>query len=39
MCKQDCYNCNNSMIIGYRELWCPEKDEIVNEDGYCEDYN
>lgn len=36
---EDCCNCGHSMVTDYDELWCSIKEEIVQDDGYCEDYN
>lgn len=38
MCIKDCLNCANSGVTDEDELWCVIKQEVVQEDGYCEDY-
>jgi hypothetical protein len=45
-CNKDCLSCSNSLSIPNEEsisgadaLFCDIKQEIVSEDGYCEEYN
>ncbi len=45
-CIKDCLSCSNSFSIAKEdsgkdldELYCSEKDCLVDEDGYCEEYN
>lgn len=36
---RDCLSCSNSGVTENDELFCVVKQEIVQEDGYCEEYN
>lgn len=45
-CIEDCLSCSNSFSIAkedskndFDELYCSEKECIVEENGYCDKYN
>lgn len=35
----DCFSCGHSGVTEDNELFCVVKQEIVEEDGYCKDFN
>lgn len=37
--EKDCLSCSNSGVTEEDELYCVIKQEIVNEDDVCEEYN
>lgn len=38
-CPKDCMSCGHSMVTDEDELFCVIKQEIVPDDGYCDEYN
>jgi hypothetical protein len=36
---KDCLNCSKSGVTDDDELYCTVKQEVVEENGYCEEHN